>query len=116
VERWLRFISCNNPYKRCLSPVNKESDVRHRQNHEELDGYLRVQDDLALKSASENSSAVELYPPIEPANPTENEDGDIVFEGCYKVPGSDIQPYADNGNVKQSTFQHANNKIRPLCR
>jgi hypothetical protein len=56
--------NCDNLYKRCWSLVNKESDVRHRQNHEELDGDLRVQDDVALKSASENSS---VDPPIKPA-------------------------------------------------
>jgi hypothetical protein len=97
--------SCDNLYTTALSLVNKESDVRHRQNHEELAGDIGVQDDVALKSAREHSSAVESQPPIEQANIAENEDGDIALEGRDKVPSDDTQPCADNGDVKQSTFQ-----------
>ena len=85
--------------------MNKESDVRNRQNHEELDGDPRVQDHVALKSASEHSSAIEPRPPIEPANTTKNGDGVITLEGRDKVPSGDTRPCTDNGDVKQSTFQ-----------
>jgi hypothetical protein len=97
--------NCDNLYMTDPSLVNKESDVRDRQTHEELSSDLRVQDDVALKPASEHSSAVEPQPPIEPANTIENEDGDIALEGRDEVPGGDTRRCADNGDVKQSTFQ-----------
>lgn len=66
---------------------------------EELDNSdIRVQDDVALISASEHSSAVE--PPIESTNTTENEDNDILIEGRDEVRGSDIKLCADNNDIK----------------
>lgn len=107
--------NCDSLYVTAPSLVNKESDARDRQNHEELSSDLRIQDDVALKSTNEHSSAVEPQPPIEPANTTENENGDIVLEGRDVVPGGDTEPCAGNGVVKQYTFQRTDGKdLQPI--
>jgi hypothetical protein len=90
--------------------VNKDSDIRDRQNYKQLSSDLRVQDDVTLRSSSEHTFAAELHPPIEPANLAENEDSDITLEQCDEVAGSDIQSCADNSDVKQSISQRTDDK------
>lgn len=84
--------------------MNKESDVKNRQDHEELNSDPRVQDHVTLKSASKYSSAIKPWPPNKPANTTKNRDSVITLEGRHKVPSSDTQLCTDNSDVKQSTF------------
>jgi hypothetical protein len=117
IRSFARSLSqnCDNLYNTAPSLLNKESDVRHKQNHEELSGDLKVQDDVALKSASDYSPAIKPQPIIEPENATKKEYGDITLLGRDEVPGDDTQPCADNGDVKQSTFQRTDRRhLQPI--